>query len=131
MEYKLVEINHMKLATIFIRRTNLTLGLLIFNHIQDVRGGGGGGGGGGGAKSASPHFPSISLSSVTSENVRISLQRFLTFLPRWCKISTWTKTTPPKKQFFWSNLYKIKVTITSLVEMLELPKFGHMKTFTL
>ena len=31
---------------------------------------------------------------------------------------TWTKTTPQEKQFFWSNPYKIKVMLTSLIEML-------------
>ena len=33
-----------------------------------------------------------------------------------------------KKLFFWSNPYKIEVMITSLIEMLELPNFGHMTT---
>ena len=34
---------------------------------------------------------------------------------------TWIKTTPQKKQFFWSIPYKIEVTITSLTKMLKLP----------
>ena len=45
-------------------------------------------------------------------------------MPHWCKISssylvpvrnyyTWTKTTPQEKRFFWSNLYKIEIMITS------------------
>ena len=66
----------------------------------------------------------------------------LTLLSHWCKSSsshlvpvpsywTWTKATPQKKWFFWSNSYKIEVMITSLTEMLELPNFGHMTTFTL
>ena len=40
---------------------------------------------------------------------------------------------PPaqKKRYFWSNPYKIEVMITSLTEMLELPNFGYMTTFTL
>ena len=29
------------------------------------------------------------------------------------------------------NLYKIKVMITSLIEILELPNFGHMTTSTI
>ena len=33
---------------------------------------------------------------------------------------------PPKNLFFWLNPYKIEVMITSLIEMLELPIFGHM-----
>ena len=85
-----------------------------------------------------------SFSPVTSTNVRISPKTFqllvLTFLPHWCKISRlylvpvpdywiWTKTTRKKKWFFWSNPYKIEGTITSLIEVLELPNFGHMTTF--
>ena len=35
---------------------------------------------------------------------------------------------PLKKQFFWSNPYKIEVMRTSHIKMLELPKFGHMTT---
>ena len=31
---------------------------------------------------------------------------------------TWTRTTPQKKRFFWSNPYKIETMITSLIEML-------------
>ena len=30
--------------------------------------------------------------------------------------------------FLWSNPYKVEVVITSLIEMLELPNFGHMIT---
>ena len=63
----------------------------------------------------------------------------LTLLTDWCKIWsfyfvpvpnywTWIKTTPQKKWFFWSNPYKIEVMITSLIQMLELPNFGHMTT---
>ena len=66
----------------------------------------------------------------------------LTLFPHWCKISssyllpvpnywTWPKTTHQKKRFSWSNPYKIEVLITSLTEMIELPNFGHMTTFTL
>ena len=43
----------------------------------------------------------------------------------------WTKNTPQKNSVFWSNSCKIKVMITSLVETLELPNFGHMTTFTI
>ena len=44
---------------------------------------------------------------------------------------TWAKTTRQQKRFFWSSPYKIEVMITSLTEMLELPNFVHMTTFTL
>ena len=33
-----------------------------------------------------------------------------------------------KNGFFWSDPYEIEVMITSLIEMLELPNFGHMAT---
>ena len=63
----------------------------------------------------------------------------LTLFPRWCKIWRsylvpvpnywiWTKTTPLKKWFFWSNPYKTEVNITSPIEMLELLNFGHITT---
>ena len=79
-----------------------------------------------------------SFSPVTAQNVGISLQKLVLF-PYWCKNSssylvpvinywTWTETTAQKKRFFWSNLYKIDVMITSLIEVLELPNFGHMTT---
>ena len=47
----------------------------------------------------------------------------------WCEIlrlyvlSYWTSTL--EKLFFWSNLYKTEVIITSLIEMLVLPNFSH------
>ena len=63
-------------------------------------------------------------------------------MPHWYKISslylvavsnywTWSKTTPQKMQFFCSTPYKIEVVITSFIEMLELPSFGHMNTCTI
>ena len=36
-----------------------------------------------------------------------------------------------KLLFFLSNPYKIEVVITSLIEMLELPNFGHMIASTI
>ena len=33
---------------------------------------------------------------------------------------------PQNSPAFWSNLCKIEVMVTSLIEMLELPNFGHM-----
>ena len=42
----------------------------------------------------------------------------------------WTKSTPQKNWFFWSDPYKIKVMITSLREVLEILKFGHMTIST-
>ena len=38
---------------------------------------------------------------------------------------------PSKKVVFWPNPYKIEIMITSLIEMLELPNFGHMTTSTI
>ena len=34
-----------------------------------------------------------------------------------------------ENMFFWSNLYKIEMTITSLIVMLELPNFGRVIKF--
>ena len=77
--------------------------------------------------------PPTSFSTVTSLNVRIIPKTFwllvLILLPHRCKILspylvpvpnywTWTKTTPQKKWFFWSNPYKIELKISSLIEML-------------
>ena len=44
---------------------------------------------------------------------------------------TGTETTPQEKWFFWSNPYKTGVVIISLIEMLELPNFGHINTSTI
>ena len=41
------------------------------------------------------------------------------------------KATPQKKRLFWSNPYKIEIMITSLIDMLELPNFDHMRTSTI
>ena len=88
-----------------------------------------------------------SFSPVTSTYVEICSQNFLLvliLLPHGCKISssylvpvanywTWTKTTttPQKNKFFCSNPDKIEVMITSLIQMLELPNFGHMTSSTI
>ena len=89
--------------------------------------------------------PSTSFSPVTSTNVRISTQNFLTFsfnpfdrlvynfkfVPSARpKLLDLNRDHPSKKQFFWSNPYKIEVMITSVIQMLELPDFGHMTTST-
>ena len=69
--------------------------------------------------------PPISFSPVTFTNVGLSPQNFLTsslYLVPVPSYWTWTKTTPQKKCFFWSNLYKIVIMITSLIEMLQWPK---------
>ena len=39
--------------------------------------------------------------------------------------------TPQKRWFLWSNPDKIKVIITSLIEMVALPNFGPMTTSTI
>ena len=63
----------------------------------------------------------------------------LTLSTDWWKISslyvvsvpnywTLTKSISQKKWFFWSNLYKIEVMITSVIQMQQLPNFGHMTT---
>ena len=66
----------------------------------------------------------------------------LILLSQWCKMSRpylvpvanyWTSTNsaPQKAWFFWSTPYKIEVMITSLIEILELPNFGHIATCTI
>ena len=89
--------------------------------------------------------PPTSFSIVTFTKYELAPKTFwflvLTLLPHCHKIPrlyfvsvpnywTWTKTIPQKKVFFWSNPYKIEVMISSLIEMLELPNFGHMPTST-
>ena len=86
-----------------------------------------------------------SFSPVTSTNVGISSKNFLTFsfnifatmvwnfkaIPSASpKLLAWIKTFPQNKWFFWSSLYKTEVMIISLIEMLELPNFSHITTFT-
>ena len=91
-----------------------------FNSIKD-----GGGGVEGGGKGVFwmllKKTPSTSFSSVF-------LSLYLVPVPNYW---AWIKTTLQKMRFFWSNSFKIDVLITSLIEMLELPNFGHMKTFTI
>ena len=117
---------------------NLFLVLLDFlNPIQDRVGRGAGGGG--------RKAPPTSFSPVTSTYELVPKTFWLlvlTFLPHWYKTSRsylvpvpnyWTSTdrTPQKHCLFWSNPYKIGVMITSVIEMLELPNFGHMITSTI
>ena len=105
-----------------------------FNPIED--------GGRGGGRQKAP-LPPTSFSPVISTNAKFGPKNFLTFsvnpfdtLVQNFKFVpsaspnywTWTKTTAQKKRFFWSNPHKIEVMITFLIEMLELPNFGHMTT---
>ena len=43
---------------------------------------------------------------------------------------TWTLSISQKNRILWSNPYKLKVMITSVILMLRIPNFGHMTTFT-
>ena len=43
---------------------------------------------------------------------------------------TTTSVGISSKSFYWSNPYKIEVMIISFIEMLQLPNFGHMTTYT-
>ena len=83
-----------------------------------------------------------SFSTVTSTNVEITPQKFLTLtlnpsatlvqkVRSYCQYQIIElELRPPlkKKWFSWSNPYEIEVIITSVIEMLELPNFGHMIT---
>ena len=83
---------------------------------------------------------------VTSTNVKTSPQNFLTFsfnpfgtlmqnfkfvFSVSHKLVNLNQSHPSKKRLFLSNPYKLEVMIDSLIEMLELPKFAHMTTFTI
>ena len=101
-----------------------------------------------------------SFSPVTSASVGISFQNFLTFSFNTFAKLVWNfkaipsasseqprqdgsgnevesqiielePEAPFKKKFFWSNPYKVKVTVTSLIEMLELSNFGDMTPSTI
>ena len=82
-----------------------------------------------------------SFFSVTSLNVGIITQNFLTFsfnpfaslvenfkaIPSASpKLLNLNQGHPLKNWFFWSNPYTIEVMMSSLIEILELPNFGHM-----
>ena len=73
------------------------------------------------------------FSPVTSTNVGISSQNFLTFSfnPFFPKLMNLNQHHPAKKVVFWSNPYQIEVMITSLIEVLEVPNFGHITIFTI
>ena len=89
--------------------------------------------------------PLISFAPVFSTSVGLSPQNFLTFSfnpfstlvlnfkviptasPKFLNLN---QDHPSKKWFFWSNPYKIEVMITSLIEILGSPNFGHMTTST-
>ena len=47
------------------------------------------------------------------------------------KLSNLNQEQVSKTWSYWSSPFKIGATITSLIEMLELPKFGHMTTSTM
>ena len=93
--------------------------------------------------------PSTRFPTVTSINVGIRPQNFLTFSFNHFatlvqSFRTITSAVPKllnlnqehhsKKLVFlvnWSNPYKFEVIITSLIEILHLPNFGHMTTYTI
>ena len=90
--------------------------------------------------------PPISFLPVTFTDIGISSRNFLTFhfntFSPLVQNFTFVPSPSPKllnlnqdhsskKRFFWLNSYKIKVVITSIIQMLELPNFGHMNTSTI
>ena len=88
--------------------------------------------------------PPTSFFPVTSSNVEFSPPNFLTFsfnpfatlvenfkfVPfAYLKLLNLNQDHPSKKKrFFGSNSDKIEVMITFLIEMIQLPNFGHMTT---
>ena len=96
------------------------------------------GGGGVGQKG-----PPTSFTPVTFTNVGFGPQNFMTFsfnpfvtlvhsfkfvASASPKLLNFNQDTPQKKRFFWSNFSKIEVTITFLIEMVQLPNLGHIST---
>ena len=91
--------------------------------------------------STSPPPPPTCFPLANSADVGISPPKFLTFsfkpfafkaIPSASpKLLNLNQDQPTKKMVFWSNPYKIKVMITSFIEILGLPNFGHMITSTL
>ena len=89
-------------------------------------------------------LPSI-FSLVTSPKVRINPAYFLAFsfttfatqlsnfkaTPRISPKLQNLKQVHPSKNVSLSNLCKMEVMMTSLIEMLDLPNFGHMTTSTI
>ena len=76
--------------------------------------------------------PPTSFSLLTSTNIKISPQNFLTFsFKPFTSPKLLNLNHPSEKWFFWSNPYKIEVMRTSLTETLELPNSGHMPTSTM
>ena len=90
----------------------------------------------GGIKKTTATIFSLQLLQTQELAPKTFLLSFLTLWPHWCKISRpklvpvqiieLEARAPLKKSFFWSNSWNIEIMITSLVEMLELPNFGHM-----
>ena len=88
-----------------------------------------------------------SFSPVTSTNVGINPPNCLTFsfnpLATLVQNFNFIPSVSPKllilnqdhpskkKQFNWSNTYKLEVMINSPIEMLELPNFDYMIAFTI
>ena len=75
--------------------------------------------------------PPYHFSLVTSAKVGISPQNFLTFSSNPFVTLVYNFKAIPRTGCFWSNPYKIGVVITSLIEMLQLPNFGHITTSTI
>ena len=91
--------------------------------------------------------PPTSFSPITTTNARISQQEFLTFgfnpfatlmqnmkaIPSASpKLLNLEQDNPSKKKrFVWSNPDETEFMRTSFLDMLELPNFGHMTTFTI
>ena len=91
-------------------------------------------------------YPPNRYSPVTPTNVGISPEIFLTFRfnsfkPLVQNLKSITSASPkswnlnqdhPSNDwFFWLISYRIEAMITSLIEMLELPNFGHMRKSTI
>ena len=91
-------------------------------------------------------YPHNRFSHVTPTNVEISPEIFLTFRfnslkPLVQNLKSMTSASPKSwnlnqdhpsnNWFFWSISDRIEAMINSLIEMLELPNFGHMRKSTI
>ena len=118
-----------------IRTTYLLPCFVVINFIQDSAGEG--------AKSL---LPLLVFPLQLLQTYELSLHTFwllvLTFFPHWHRISnpclvpvpnywTWTNTISQINWFLRRNPCKIEVMITSPIDMLEIPNFGHITTSTI
>ena len=73
----------------------------------------------------------LSGSSIINWNFLPSLYSTCTTVYHLQQNRTGSEPRAPLKKFFWSDPYEIELMVTSLIDMTELPNFGHMTTSTI